>query len=169
MRITKTHYYFWNTIYSQWYMSKHKDYLFEENGVKFITAEHYMMYHKAMIFNDIQIANKILNTVHPGAVKKLGRMVKDYDDKIWSQRRFDIVVQGNLLKFSQNEDLLKDLVKHKNLIFVEASPQDKIWGIGLHYEDDRVLDESEWQGENLLGKAINEVIDKLNLRNINAK
>lgn len=161
MRITKTHYYFWNTIYSQWYMSKHKDYLFEENGKGFITAEHYMMYHKALTFNDIEIANKILNTVHPGAVKKLGRMVKDYDDKIWSQRRFDIVVQGNLLKFSQNEDLFKDLEKHKDKIFVEASPDDKIWGIGLHYEDDRVLDENLWQGQNLLGKAINKVINIL--------
>lgn len=163
MRITKTHYYFWNTIYSQWYIPKHKDYLFEENGKGFITAEHYMMYHKAFTFNDIEIANKILNTVRPGDVKRLGRMVKNYDDKIWAQRRFDIVVQGNLLKFSQNPDLFKDLEKHKDKIFVEASPDDKIWGIGLHYEDDRVLNENLWQGQNLLGKVINKVIKELKL------
>ena len=163
MRITDTHYYFWNTIYSQWFMSTDKDYLFEENDKGFITAEHYMMYHKAMLFNDTETANKILNTIHPGDVKRLGRMVKNYDDKIWSQRRFDVVVQGNLLKFSQNSDLFKDLEKHKDKIFVEASPDDKIWGIGLHYDDDRVLNENLWQGQNLLGKAINKVIEELKL------
>lgn len=158
MRITKTHYYFWNTIYSQWYMSKNKDYLFEENGVKFITAEHYMMYHKALTFNDIETANKILETLHPRDVKALGRLVKNYDDKLWSKVRFDIVTQGNILKFSQNQDLMDDLIKYQDLIFVEASPVDVIWGIGLHYEDYRVLDEKQWKGQNLLGKAINKVI-----------
>ena len=158
MRITKTHYYFWNTIYSQWYMSKNKDYLFEENGVKFITAEHYMMYHKALTFSDNEIANKILETPHPRDVKALGRLVKNYDDKLWSKVRFDIVTQGNILEFSQNQDLMDDLIKYQDLIFVEASPVDVIWGIGLHYEDDRVLDEKQWKGQNLLGKAINKVI-----------
>ena len=158
MRITKTHYYFWNTIYSQWYMSKNKDYLFEENGVKFITAEHYMMYHKALTFSDNEIANKILETLHPRDVKALGRLVKNYDDKLWSKVRFDIVSQGNILKFSQNQDLMDDLIKYQDLIFVEASPVDVIWGIGLHYEDDRVLDEKQWKGQNLLGKAVNKVI-----------
>lgn len=145
-------------------MSQYKDYLFEENGIGFITAEHYMMYHKALTFNDNENANKILNTVHPSGVKRLGRMVKNYDDKIWSQRRFDVVVRGNLLKFSQNSDLFKDLEKHKDKIFVEASPDDKIWGIGLHYEDDRVLNENLWQGQNLLGKVINKVIDIMLLK-----
>lgn len=158
MRITKTHYYFWNTIYSQWYMSKNKDYLFEENGRGFITAEHYMMYHKALTFSDNEIANKILETLHPRDVKALGRLVKNYDDKLWSKVRFDIVTQGNILKFSQNQDLMDDLIKYQDLIFVEASPVDVIWGIGLHYEDDRVLDEKQWKGQNLLGKAINKVI-----------
>ena len=69
----------------------------------------------------------------------------------------DVVLQGNILKFSQNEELLADLKKYKDKIFVEASPEDKIWGIGLHYDDDRVLDESLWNGQNLLGKVINEV------------
>ena len=161
MRITDTHYYFWNTIYSQWYMSQDKDYLFEENGVGFITAEHYMMYHKALVFGDLETADKILKTVHPRDVKRLGRLVKNYDDSVWSEKRFDVVLNGNILKFSQNPELLDDLKNHKNKIFVEASPEDTIWGIGLHYDDDRVLDESSWQGKNLLGKAINRVIDIL--------
>lgn len=161
MRITDTHYYFWNTIYSQWYISQDKDYLFEENGVGFITAEHYMMYYKALIFGDLETAGKILKTVHPRDVKRLGRQVANYDDSVWNAKRFDVVVNGNILKFSQNPELLEDLRKYKNKIFVEASPEDKIWGIGLHYEDDRVLDDSLWQGQNLLGNAINRVIDIL--------
>lgn len=161
MRITDTHYYFWNTIYSQWYISNDKDYLFEENGIGFITAEHYMMYYKAIVFCDFETADKILKTIHPKDVKRLGRLVKNYDDSIWNEKRFDIVVSGNILKFSQNPKLLKDLKKYTDKIFVEASPDDKIWGIGLHYDDDRVLDEELWQGQNLLGKAINKVIDIL--------
>lgn len=161
MRITDTHYYFWNTIYSQWYISNDKDYLFEENGIGFITAEHYMMYYKAIVFCDFETADKILKTIHPKDVKRLGRLVKNYDDSIWNEKRFDIVVSGNILKFSQNPKLLKDLKKYTDKIFVEASPDDKIWGIGLHYDDDRVLDEELWQGQNLLGKVINKVIDIL--------
>lgn len=161
MRITDTHYYFWNTIYSQWYISQDKDYLFEENGVGFITAEHYMMYYKALIFGDLETAGKILKTIHPRDVKRLGRQVANYDDSVWNAKRFDVVVNGNILKFSQNPELLEDLRKYKNKIFVEASPEDKIWGIGLHYEDARVLDDSLWQGQNLLGNAINRVIDIL--------
>lgn len=141
-------------------MSQDKDYLFEENGVGFITAEHYMMYYKALVFGDLEIADKILKTVHPRDVKRLGRLVKNYDDSIWDEKRFNVVVNGNILKFSQNPELLEDLKKYKDKIFVEASPEDTIWGISLHY-DDRVLDELLWQGQNLLGKAINRVIDIL--------
>lgn len=162
MRITDEYYFFWNGIYSQWYMDPNKPYLFkdaDEDGqiIKFISAEHYMMYYKALTFNDIESAGLILKTVHPGDVKKIGRAIKNYDDSVWSAKRFDVVVKGNLLKFSQNRNLLKDLSKHSNLEFVEASPYDKIWGIGLAENDDRVLDKSLWDGENLLGKAINKV------------
>lgn len=166
MRITDKYYFFWDGIYSQWYMNPNKLYLFkdvDEDGriIKFISAEHYMMYHKALIFNDAEAAELILKTVHPGDVKAIGRAIKNYDDAIWSAKRFDVVVKGNLLKFSQNRNLLKDLSKYSNLEFVEASPYDKIWGIGLAAEDDSVLDKANWQGENLLGKAINKVANIL--------
>ena len=97
-------------------MSQDKDYLFEENGVGFITAEHYMMYHKALLFGDLETADKILKTVHPRDVKRLGRLVKNYDDSVWSEKRFDVVLNGNILKFSQNPELLDDLKKYKNRI-----------------------------------------------------
>ncbi len=161
MRITDTHYYFWNTIYSQWYKSNRKTYLFEENDIKFYSSEHYMMYHKCLTFNDEVNAKTVLQKTSPREVKAIGRQIKNYDDNIWSEKRYDIVLQGNILKFSQNEELLEDLNKYKDKIFVEASPEDNIWGIGLHYDDDRVLDESQWEGQNLLGKVINDVAKRL--------
>lgn len=77
------------------------------------------------------------------------------------KERFRIVLNGNLLKFSQNEELLNELILYSELIFVEASPNDRIWGIGLHYDNDLVLDERNWNGLNLLGKVINEVAKRL--------
>ena len=109
MRITDTHYYFWNTIYSQWFMSTDKDYLFEENGIGFITAEHYMMYYKALVFGDLETAGKILKTVHPRDVKRLGRLVKNYDDSVWNEKRFDVVVNGNILNEGDSVAIIKDL------------------------------------------------------------
>ena len=161
MRITDTHYYFWNTIYSQWYKSNRKTYLFEEDGIKFYSAEHYMMHHKALTFNDLVSAKVVLQKTSPRDVKAIGRAIKNYDDNVWSAKRYDVVLKGNILKFSQNEELLEDLKKYKDKIFVEASPEDKIWGIGLHYEDDRVLDEKLCEGQNLLGKVINDVAKQL--------
>lgn len=74
---------------------------------------------------------------------------------MWNNRKFDIVVRGNVLKFMQNPKMLKELMSIDKL-FVEASPYDKIWGIGLNEQDARKTTPEYWNGENLLGKAINE-------------
>jgi len=93
----------------------------------------------------------------PRYQKALGREVSDYDDDVWNKHKFDIVVDGNVIKFSQSEELKKLILSTENKIIVEGSHEDPIWGVGLSYDDDRILDESNWQGENLLGKAIMEV------------
>ena len=82
---------------------------------------------------------------------------KIHDEYIWDKHKFDIVVNANYLKFTQDETLKKLLLSTRDKTIVEASPEDNIWGIGLLYNDNRVLDESNWQGENLLGKAIMKV------------
>jgi len=155
-RKTSTHAYFWNSIYSQWYTTTNQ---FVENNIKYNNAESYMMYKKALLFNDTEIAQEILKSNHPGTVKRLGRKIKNFDDQKWNDNKLDIVERANYLKFTQNPDLLRMLLADKDLILVEASPQDKIWGIGLHFDDDKVLDENNWNGENLLGKCI------MNIRN----
>jgi hypothetical protein len=152
-RKTDTHFFFWNTIYSQWFTSKNQ---IIENGIKFQNAEQYMMYHKAILFNDKNIANLILRLKSPRKIKELGRQISNFNEEIWNENKEQIVSKGNYLKFSQNEDLKENLLSKDmiDLILVEASPYDKIWGIGLHFEDDDVLDEKKWKGENLLGKCI---------------
>lgn len=163
MKITDTHLFFWDTIYSQWFGFENK-YMFVDNGKHFFTAEHYMMYHKAGVFGDEETQKQILNVNCPRTVKALGRSIKNFSDEVWDKHKFDIVVRGNYLKFSQNEDLLEIMNNHKHLILVEASPVDKIWGIGLHYSDKKCLDESQWCGQNLLGKAIMEARNMLCLQ-----
>jgi ribA/ribD-fused uncharacterized protein len=142
------------TCLSQWYYSP-----FEENGVTFITAEHYMMAKKAELFRDFKRMEKILLSKTPIEAKRLGREVKNFDEKLWKKRRFEIVVAGNSLKFQ--EPKLKDfLLKTGNKILVEASPVDKIWGVGLAENSKNISNPFCWRGLNLLGFALIRVRDE---------
>jgi len=150
-RITDTYVFFWGGPFSQWYRSTFKD---NETGIEFNCAEQYMMAHKASMFGDTESLKKIMAAKNPREQKALGRRVKNFDHNIWDEDGFGIVVDANLAKFSQNAKLKEMLLATGDKVLVEASPYDKIWGIGLHWNDDRVLDESKWQGDNLLGQAL---------------
>lgn len=141
---------------SQWHYSP-----FSVEGVKYLTAEHYMMGKKALLFNDNEIYEKVMKTVQPSDVKSLGRKIKNFDEELWSSKCFDIVVNGNYHKFSQNHKLKEFLAKTGDKVLVEASPYDCIWGIGLEEEDSRCLDVKSWRGKNLLGFALMEVRDMI--------
>jgi ribA/ribD-fused uncharacterized protein len=147
--------YFWSGIYSQWHPCE-----FEEDGIVFNSAEQYMMYHKALLFNDKITADKILNASHPKDQKRLGRQVQNFKDDIWIQHCKKIVYNGNLLKFTQNPKLLTNLLKTEGE-FVEASPYDNRWGIGLNEEDAKKLDKSQWQGTNWLGEILTQLREDL--------
>ncbi|MGN7865656.1 NADAR family protein [Chryseobacterium sp. 22458] len=142
--------------FSQWYPSK-----FEENGIVYKTAEHYMMAGKARLFNDCEIAEEILQSKTPNQAKSLGRKVKNFDAQIWDEHKYEIVKQGNILKFSQNQKIRKFLLSTGKKILVETSPYDKIWGIGMLETDNRAENPLLWNGENLLGFALMEVRDEL--------
>ncbi len=141
---------------SQWWESS-----FIENGVIYKTAEHWMMAQKALLFNDYTIYHKIGEVQTPGEAKKLGREVTGFIPKLWDQKKYEIVVRGNLLKFSQNEELKSFLLSTKNRVLVEASPVDQIWGIGMAADHPEVTTPYNWKGENLLGFALMEVRDLL--------
>lgn len=142
--------------FSQWWPSK-----FSVDGQTYETAEHWMMAHKAELFGANEILSKILQNADPGAAKGLGRKVKNFDAKTWNANKLNIVIEGNLHKFQQNEPLRNFLLATKGKVLVEASPVDRIWGVGLAVDDNDILSPEKWKGLNLLGYALMTVRDLL--------
>lgn len=138
-----------NGYLSNWYLSE-----FEVNGIQYSSMEQYMMYQKAVLFNDSDIAEQILGTSNVGKIKALGRAVKNYNERMWSGQRQIIVYNGLLEKFSQNTALKEQLLATGQSILAECAVQDRIWGIGLSMKDDKRFDINEWQGQNLLGFSL---------------
>ncbi|KAL9642163.1 hypothetical protein ABK040_007168 [Willaertia magna] len=97
----------------------------------------------------------------PKKQKALGRKVKSFDNKTWEENRDRIVYEGNYAKFTQHDDLLQELLKHKNVEYVEASPYDKIWGIGLEDTHPDALNKKTWKGLNLLGRVLTQLREDL--------
>lgn len=144
------------SCFSQWYPTA-----FKIDGVEYATAEHYMMAQKAKLFADEEHFAKIIASIHPNEAKKFGRLVKNYDAAIWEQHRFEIVVEGNIAKFSQHEDLKNYLLGTGERVLVEASPVDQIWGTGLAEGHANANRPEKWQGLNLLGFALMQVRQRL--------
>ena len=107
------------SCFSQWFPAP-----FRLNEIEYPTAEHYMMAEKARLFGNADLMKAMLDTTDPGKVKALGREVQGFNEAIWREHRFSIVVQGNLAKFSQNHQLERFLVGTGDRVLVEASPYD---------------------------------------------
>jgi hypothetical protein len=134
---------------SQWYPAP-----FEVDGERFPTAEHWMMAEKARLFDDAETRARILLAEGPAEAKKLGRAVRGFDDAVWEAERFGVVARGNRAKFGQHEPLRSYLLGTADRVLVEASPTDRIWGIGLGREHPDARDPARWRGSNLLGFAL---------------
>lgn len=155
--------YFWGpgqshearACFNQWHPCR-----FRYKGFYFYNAEQAMMASKAILFEDWGTLFKILDTNSPMVAKSLGREVRNYDDAKWAAARFQTVKDINAAKFAQNPELLGHLLATKNKILVEASPHDRIWGIGFHEQRNLHRQISGW-GQNLLGQALMEVRDLL--------
>lgn len=141
---------------SQWYPAP-----FVVQGITYPTAEHWMMAQKALLFKDENAFQQILDTPKPGSAKAIGRRVIGFDELIWIDRRYDIVLEGSYHKFSQHEALRRFLLQTGKKVIVEASPVDNIWGIGLSQDSSSALNPINWKGTNLLGFALMETRDKL--------
>ncbi len=122
-----------------------------------------MMAKKSLLFNDEKIYNEILKANHPKQFKILGRQIASFNENIWNENKYRIVLEGNIAKFSQNENLKEFILSSKNKILVEASPYDKVWGIGLSADSENIKNPLAWKGENLLGFALMEVRDIIGL------
>ncbi len=163
MRVTEKYVYFWGGFPSNWYPAR---FTVDRDGkeLEFFNSEQYFMYEKAVVFGDEETAMKILfEGKDPKRAKQLGRQVKNYDDKVWAQVRYQIMVYANMHKYLQNKDLKDMLLKEEfdGKKFCEASPLDIVWGVGLGEDDPLIDDESNWRGQNLLGKALDEVRNTL--------
>jgi ribA/ribD-fused uncharacterized protein len=140
--------------FSQWYPAP-----FELEGERYATAEHFMMAQKAALFADDATRRQVLEAPSPGAAKALGRAVRDFDEATWVAHRFAIVVRGNRAKFAQHPALQQFLRNTAPRVLVEASPVDRIWGIGLAQDDPDTHHPDRWHGLNLLGFALMAVRD----------
>lgn len=156
MRVTKDYVFFWHGEFSNWYRTE-----FISAGVKFTSTEQAMMVSKALLFDDKWVADMIMRTNNPQEQKHLGRKVRNFDADKWNSVALHIVTELCYQKFTQNDELKTLMLSHGNREFVEASPLDKIWGIGLHYDDDEVLDRNKWKGTNWLGIALTKARDRI--------
>jgi ribA/ribD-fused uncharacterized protein len=148
--------FFWSGWPSQWFACR-----FVLDGVPYNCCEQYMMAEKARIFGDMARLGKIFASRSPREQKALGRKVEPFDAEKWDAVCREVVYRGNLAKFSQNPELKSLLLETGSKTIVEASPLDRIWGIGLAADDSRASDPAQWQGTNWLGDALMRVRDEL--------
>ena len=175
LRKTERFTFFWETKspFSQWYKSKFtapvywffskkmRELLLEnghpEGEIEFSSSEQYMMYCKAMLFMDLEIAKKILEINNVRKIKELGRQVKRFNENTWYVYKWKFVYTGNKYKFTQNKELKEILLATRGTTLVEASPNDKIWGIGLTADNPKAQKRETWEGKNLLGEILTEL------------
>ncbi|KAL7576419.1 hypothetical protein ACA910_018223 [Epithemia clementina (nom. ined.)] len=155
---TKFHY-FWqdHTPFSQWHESH-----YTLDGYQYVCAEQGMMHGKALLFKEMEVAKEIMQTGSPRKMKSLGRKVNGFDDKVWAEHRRNIVYRNSVAKYTQNEHLRQALLDTgARTILVEASPLDRIWGIGLDEAQARETPPSQWKGLNLLGQILTQVRNEI--------
>lgn len=141
---------------SQWWMCR-----FTVAGIKYTCAEQYMMAEKARLFGDEAMLSAILAAKHPKEMKAYGRAVQRFDPEVWERRCSDIVCRGSVEKFRQNPELLAYLLGTGGRVLVEASPRDRIWGIGMGKTNPDAGNPMKWRGRNLLGFALTRARDQL--------
>ncbi|WP_327671789.1 MULTISPECIES: NADAR family protein [unclassified Streptomyces] len=134
---------------SQWWPSP-----FTVAGVEYATAEHWMMAEKARLFGDAEAERRAITAGHPAEAKKAGRLVRGFDGAVWERERFGVVVEGSVHKFAADPGLREFLVNTGERVLVEASPMDRVWGIGMAADEAGAADPEAWRGLNLLGFAL---------------
>lgn len=150
MKVTDKYVLFWSGIFSNFARTKYVSH----DGILFCCSEQEFMYRKAIHFNDIETSEMVLAARDPKEMKKLGRQVKNFIEDEWARVCKDYMFRACLSKFSQVAKARKAILSYTGLQFVEASPYDLIWGIGLSESDARALDSSTWRGSNWLGQVL---------------
>jgi len=159
MKTTTDFTFFWGNQdpFSQW----HKPATFAYKGITFSQAEQFMMFCKAMLFADENVVREIMLTNNPRIHKEMGRSIKNFDQRLWDYHCYNFVYVGNREKFLQNPKLLDALLETRGTELVEASPFDRVWGVGLSQDDPRIYHRDTWQGKNLLGEILTVLRDEI--------
>ena len=159
MRVTDTHIYFWGSFLSNWIPN---DLEIKYCDAIFTNSEQIFMFLKAIFFHDEEMAEKIIEEGYdPRIAKKLGGQVRNFKESEWAMVREDKMYQACKMKFAWNPKLRKQLLDTGDKILVEGTPFDPIWGVKIKWDDDRILDEKNWKGQNLLGKVLMRVRNDL--------
>ena len=137
---------------SNWYRST-----FSVEDKTYSSMEQFLMHSKAMWFQDVKVAEKIMESQSPKEQKRLGRQVSGFDEVIWDRCRERILQVGLMAKFSQNQEMRKWLLATQGSKLAEASPRDLVYGIGVSAEDARSVPSANWKGANLLGKSLQRI------------
>lgn len=149
--------FFYNGPFSNWYMCSFKDI----KGNTFNCSEQYMMYYKALLFDDHQAAESIMIKTNPSEQKAIGRLIQGFNISRWEKFAREIVWLGCHYKFTQNPKLLQELLATRGTLLVEASPTDVVWGVGLDGADPLIQDRANWRGTNWLGEVLTDLRDTL--------
>lgn len=162
-KITDKHIIFWSSIFSNFYSEHGNKPLFSNSNGDWNTSEQYFMWLKADFFEDKDMADTIYQCDDPAVAKAYGRMVKPYDDKRWNSVRETKMYEAVYDKFTKNT-FCRNLILEKEFdgkTFVEGSPEDNIWGIGIIWNDPEADDETKWRGTNRLGVVLDRVREKI--------
>ena len=150
----ENHVAFWGS-----YFSNYHNCIFTYKEIQWKSSEQAYMAEKAIYFGDYSAFIEILNAPTPAEAKKIGRRVKNFDQEKWNKVSYDIMYNIVYAKFSRVKEckdaLLLDEIRDKH--FVEGSPVDAIWGVKIIWNDPRIDDEANWQGENRLGRILDAV------------
>ncbi len=125
-------------------------------GKKYDNNEQWMMAAKAWLMNDLATLIEIHKIHDPKAIKALGRKVKPFNEALWQKACEAVVTAGAVAKFSATERMRKEILDTGELILVEGSPVDRIWGVGISWRSPEIEDPKNWRGKNLLGKCLME-------------
>lgn len=150
------YFFFWKHRLSQWHIVD-----FTVDSYTYNCCEQYMMQRKALLMNDFETAEVIMQEKNPANHQKLGRQIKNFNQEAWDRFKYNIVLDGNRARFSQSQKCRELLLATGDKEICESSPYDLIWGCGLSQDDPLILDKNNWRGQNLLGKVLTQVREEI--------